>query len=60
MRAASAFARGVRAGWGLQGEPLVSNFQAATLMHELGHTLGLRHNGGANTDSVPLPFRLKV
>ena len=41
-------------GWGLQkGSWLLANYQAATIMHELGHTLGLRHGG--NEDEVAKP-----
>ena len=29
------------------------NYQAATIMHELGHTLGLRHGGDENTNNKP-------
>ena len=41
-------------GWGLQKDSwLLANYQAATIMHELGHTLGLRHGG--NDDEVAKP-----
>ena len=41
-------------GWGLQKDSwTLANYQAATIMHELGHTLGLRHGG--NDDEVAKP-----
>ncbi len=32
---------------------LTTNYQAATIMHELGHNLGLRHGGNENTNYKP-------
>ncbi|MFG1497433.1 zinc-dependent metalloprotease family protein [Saccharospirillum sp. HFRX-1] len=32
---------------------LLINFQAGTVMHELGHNLGLRHGGDENTNDKP-------
>ena len=32
---------------------LATNYQASTLMHELGHNLGLRHGGNENTNYKP-------
>lgn len=41
-------------GWGLAaGSTRLMNYQAATIMHELGHTLGLRHGG--HEDAVNKP-----
>jgi hypothetical protein len=44
--------------WGLNADsPAASNalvnFQAATVMHELGHNLGLRHGGDNDTNDQP-------
>ena len=41
-------------GWGLKaGSMLLTNYQAATIMHELGHTLGLRHGGDEDATNKP-------
>jgi hypothetical protein len=45
-------------GWGLDANTpyrtnLLINYQAATLMHELGHNLGLRHGGGDDLNRKP-------
>lgn len=44
--------------WGLQTDTVTAtnmlvNFQAATVMHELGHNLGLRHGGGDDINDKP-------
>ena len=44
--------------WGLATTPggslnLLINWQASTLMHELGHNLGLRHGGNEDTNYKP-------
>lgn len=44
--------------WGLNTNTvsntnLLTNFQAATLMHELGHNLGFQHGGNTNTNYKP-------
>nr|WP_158383811.1 lamin tail domain-containing protein [Comamonas testosteroni] len=44
-------------GWGLKsGSWLLANYQAATIMHELGHTLGLRHGGDEDEAAKPNYF----
>ena len=41
-------------GWGLKaGTTVQVNYQAATIMHELGHTLGLRHGGNEDASNKP-------
>lgn len=45
-------------GWGLKKDTptntnLLINFQANTIMHELGHNLGLRHGGDEDTNYKP-------
>lgn len=45
-------------GWGLNSETVANtnaliNFQASTLMHELGHNLALRHGGFENANGKP-------
>jgi hypothetical protein len=45
-------------GWGLGGEGTAAqnvlvNFQAATLLHELGHNLGLAHGGDGSVNDKP-------
>ncbi|RGE45793.1 hypothetical protein DZC30_07585 [Comamonas testosteroni] len=43
--------------WNLKAGTLAQvNYQAATIMHELGHTLGLRHGGDENTNNKPNYF----
>ncbi len=37
---------------------LLINFQSATLMHELGHNLGLRHGGNDNVNRKPNYFSI--
>ena len=46
------------AGWGLKKDTttntnLLINFQSSTIMHELGHNLGLRHGGDEDTNYKP-------
>jgi len=41
-----------------QGLNRLINFQAATLMHELGHNLGLSHGGFENTNDKPNYFSI--
>ena len=44
-------------GWNLQANSnVLINFQASTIMHELGHTLGLRHGGDEDQNSKPNYF----
>lgn len=41
-------------GWGLTaGSTRLMNYQASTIMHELGHTLGLRHGGNEDATNKP-------
>ncbi len=45
-------------GWGLSTSPgpglnLLTNWQASTIMHELGHNLNLRHGGDVDTNYKP-------
>lgn len=43
--------------WNLKAGTIAQvNYQAATIMHELGHTLGLRHGGDENTNNKPNYF----
>ncbi|NHQ88206.1 hypothetical protein HA050_19045 [Iodobacter sp. HSC-16F04] len=45
-------------GWGLNADSTeemnqLINFQAGTIMHELGHNLGLKHGGNEDTNNKP-------
>lgn len=41
-------------GWGLEANSTrLMNYQASTIMHELGHTLGLRHGGNEDATNKP-------
>lgn len=41
-------------GWGLKANSTrLINYQASTIMHELGHTLGLRHGGNEDATNKP-------
>lgn len=49
--------------WGLDSSDTANtnqliNFQASTLMHELGHNLGLRHGGNEDTNDKPNYFSI--
>lgn len=49
--------------WGLDSNSTANtnqliNFQASTLMHELGHNLGLRHGGDEDTNDKPNYFSI--
>lgn len=49
--------------WGLDSSSTANtnqliNFQASTLMHELGHNLGLRHGGDEDTNDKPNYFSI--
>jgi len=42
----------------LQNTNLLNNFQAATVMHEIGHNFGLRHGGGEDANFKPNYFSI--